>query len=150
MSNIERFEDIEAWEKARSLVKGVYQTTGEGKFAKDFSLKDQIRRAAVSIISNIVHPVKYVGWGVISQGKGFSRQTDRESVQFLHVVHPVKYMRRFLFHGAGGSTSEVKSQLYVALDLRYINQEEFDNLYKQADEVGRLIFGFIRYLRKAL
>jgi len=122
MSKIERFEDIKAWQQARSLVKEVYQATGEAKFAKDFSLKDQIRRAAVSIVSNIA--------------EGFSRQTDKEFVQFLHI--------------AKGSTSEVKSQLYVALDLRYISQEGFDNLYKQADEVGRLIFGFIRYLRKAL
>ena len=119
MSKIERFEDIKAWQQARSLVKEVYQATGEGKFAKDFSLKDQSRRAAVSIISNIA--------------EGFSRQTDKEFVQFLHI--------------AKGSTSEVKSQLYVALDLRYISQEGFDNLYKQADEVGRLIFGFIRYLK---
>ncbi len=57
MSKIERFEDIKAWQQARSLVKEVYQATGEGKFAKDFSLKDQIRRAAVSIISNTC-PVK--------------------------------------------------------------------------------------------
>lgn len=119
MSKIERFEDIKAWQQARSLVKEVYQATGEGKFAKDFSLKDQIRRAAVSVISNIA--------------EGFSRQTDKEFVQFLHI--------------AKGSTSEVQSQLYVALDLRYISQEGFDNLYKQADEVGRLIFGFIRYLK---
>ncbi len=119
MSKIERFEDIKAWQQARSLVKEVYQATGEGKFAKDFSLRDQIRRAAVSIISNI--------------SEGFSRQTDKEFVQFLHI--------------AKGSTSEVKSQLYVALDLCYMSQEEFDNLYKQADEVGRLIFGFIRYLK---
>ena len=76
MAKIRRFEDIEAWKKARILVKEVYKVTAEGKFSKDFSLKDQIRRAAVSIISNIA--------------EGFSRQTDQEFVQFLHTraQHP--------------------------------------------------------------
>jgi len=119
MTRIERFEDIEAWKKARVLVKEIYQTTGGGKFAKDFSLRDQIRRAAVSIISNIA--------------EGFSRQTDQEFVQFLHI--------------AKGSTSEVQSQLYVALDLDYINREEFERLYDEADQVARLISGFIKYLK---
>ncbi|MFC2108312.1 four helix bundle protein [Candidatus Bipolaricaulota bacterium] len=121
MDKIERFEDINAWRKARSLVKEIYQITGEGKFAKDFSLRDQIRRAAVSVISNIA--------------EGFSRQTDKEFIQFLFI--------------AKGSVSEVQSQLYIAMDLCYVSQEQFDNLYKQADEVGRLTFGFIRYLKKA-
>ncbi len=119
MTKIEKFEDIEAWKKGRELAKDIYTVTGKGDFARDYGLKDQIRRASVSIISNIA--------------EGFSRQTDKEFVQFLHI--------------AKGSTSEVQSQLYVALDLRYISQEGFDNLYKQADEVGRLIFGFIRYLK---
>jgi len=101
MAKIRQFEDIEAWKKARILVKEVYKVTAEGKFSKDFSLKDQIRRAAVSIISNIA--------------EGFSRQTDQEFVQFLHI--------------AKGSTSEVQSQLYIALDLGYISQEEFSKLY---------------------
>ena len=121
MTQLNRFEDIEAWRKARVLVKEVYKVTAAAKFSKDFSLRDQIQRAAVSIISNIA--------------EGFSRQTDKEFVQFLHI--------------AKGSTSEVQSQLYIALDLGYISQEEFDSLYKRADEVGRLIFGFIRYLRKS-
>jgi len=121
MSKIEKFEDIEAWKKARVLVKEIYRTTGEGKFFRDFSLRDQIRRAAVSIISNVA--------------EGFSRQTDREFAQFLYV--------------AKGSVSEVQSQLYVALDLGYLREEEFAELYKQADEVARLISGFIRYLKGA-
>jgi len=118
---IEKFEDIEAWKKGRELAKDIYAVTGKGEFARDYGLKEQIRRAAVSVISNVA--------------EGFSRQTDKEFVQFLHI--------------AKGSTSEVQSQLYIALDLCYVSQEEFDNLYKQADEVGSLIFGFIRYLRKA-
>ena len=121
MAQIKHFEDIEAWKRGRERARDIYAATGKGEFAKDYGLKDQIRRAAVSVISNIA--------------EGFSRQTDKEFMQFLHI--------------AKGSASEVQSQLYIALDLRYISQEEFDNLYKQADEVGRLAFGFIRYLRKA-
>jgi len=114
MTRIERFEDIEAWKKARVLVKGIYRATGEGKFSKDYGLRDQIRRAAVSVISNVA--------------EGFSRQTDREFAQFLYV--------------AKGSVSEVQSQLYVALDLGYLSQEEFNDLYRQADEVIKLMSGF--------
>ncbi len=120
MSSIQRFEDIEAWKQGRELTKSIYTLTGKGEFAREFGLRHQIRRAALSVISNIA--------------EGFSRQTDKEFLQFLYV--------------AKGSTSEVQSQLYVALDLCYISREEFDGLYKQADEVGKLIFGFIRYLRE--
>jgi len=119
MTKIERFEDIEAWKKARSLVKEVYRATGQDRFFKDFGLRDQIRRASVSIISNIA--------------EGFSRQTDQEFIHFLYI--------------AKGSTSEVQSQLYVALDLDYINREEFERLYDEADQVARLISGFIKYLK---
>jgi len=119
MANITRFEDIEAWKKGRELAKGIYTVTAKGEFARDYGLKDQIRRAVVSVISNIA--------------EGFSRQTDKEFVQFLHI--------------AKGSTSEVQSQLYIAVDLGYISQEEFSKLYNQADEVARLISGFIKYLK---
>jgi len=119
MTKIEKFEDIEAWKKGRELAKDIYTVTGKGEFARDFSLKDQIRRAAVSVISNIA--------------EGFSRQTDKEFVQFLHI--------------AKGSTSEVQSQLYLGLDLDYINKEEFERLYDEADQVTRLISGFIKYLK---
>ncbi|MCK4392504.1 four helix bundle protein [Candidatus Bipolaricaulota bacterium] len=121
MVQIKRFEDIEAWKKARVLVKEIYQTTGKGKFAKDFSLKDQIRRAAVSVMSNIA--------------EGFSRQTDKEFIQFLFM--------------SKGSVSEIQSQLYIANDLGYIDEEEFTGLYHDADEIARLISGFIRYLKGA-
>lgn len=120
MPNIERFEDIQAWQKARKLVASIYKITSEGDFVKDYSLKDQIRRASVSIMSNIA--------------EGFSRRTDREFVQFLHV--------------AKGSASEVQSQLYVALDLKYISQATFEELYELSDETVRLISGFIKYLRR--
>ena len=119
MTSIKRFEDITAWQKARKLVKSIYEVTGEGSFAEDYSLKEQIRRASISVVSNIA--------------EGFSRQTDREFTQFLHV--------------AKGSASEVQSQLYVALDLNYISQATFKELYELLEETIRLISGFVRYLK---
>ena len=116
---IERFEDIEAWKKARELVKSIYQVTREGDFAKDYGLKDQIRRASVSIMSNIA--------------EGYARQTDKEFGQFLHI--------------ALGSVAEVQSQLYIAQDLGYISSAEFGRIYELASETARLIMGFIKYLR---
>lgn len=70
MSKIERFEEIKAWEKARVLVKEIYRVTSTGRFSKDFSLREQLRRAAVSIVSNTVHPVKYVGQGLFHGAGG--------------------------------------------------------------------------------
>ena len=119
MTKIERFEDIKAWQKARELVRDIYGITSKGSFAKDYSLKDQIRRASVSVMSNIA--------------EGFSRQTDKEFIQFLHV--------------AKGSASEVQSQLYVALDLKYISQATFKELYELSEETIRLVSGFVRYLK---
>ena len=119
MAGIKRFEDIKAWQKAREVVKSIYESTGKESFAKDYSLKDQIRRASISVMSNIA--------------EGFSRQTDREFIQFLYV--------------AKGSTSEVQSQLYVALDLKYISEATFKELYELLEETIRLISGFVRYLK---
>jgi len=116
---IERFEDIQSWQKARELVKSIYQATSEGDFAKDYSLKEQIRRASVSIMSNIA--------------EGYARQTNREFGQFLHI--------------ALGSVAEVQSQLYIAQDLNYISKEEFARIYELASETARLVTGFIKYLK---
>ena len=117
---IERFEDIEAWKEARNLVNMIYDISNEGQFSKDFSLRNQIRGASVSVMSNIA--------------EGFDRGTNREFIQFLIV--------------ARASASEVKSQLYVALDRNYIHQSNFDKVYQQATKVISLIDGFIRYLKK--
>ena len=116
---IEKFEDIQAWQKARELVRDIYQTTNEGDFARDYSLKDQIRRASVSIMSNVA--------------EGYARQTGREFIQFLYI--------------ALGLAAEVQSQLYIARDLRYLSQEEFDKIYGLAGETAKLITGFIKYLK---
>ena len=92
MAKIKKFEDIESWKRARKLTKDVYTVTAQDKFQRDFGLKDQIRRAAVSILSNIA--------------EGFERGGDKEFLQFLAI--------------AKGSSGEVRAQLYVALDLEYI------------------------------
>lgn len=118
MASIDKFEDILAWQKARELVKHIYFASNAGSFAKDFGLRDQIRRAAVSIMLNIA--------------EGFARKTNREFCQFLVVAH--------------GSAVEVQAALYVALDQNYITPEQFDMLYKATDETSRMIMGFSTYL----
>jgi len=117
---IQRFEDIEAWKEARGLVNLIYNISEKREFAKDFSLKNQIRSASVSIMSNIA--------------EGFDRSSDREFIQFLVI--------------ARASASEVKSQLHIALDRGYIDHSDFEAISGQANSVISLINGFIRYLRK--
>ena len=121
MSTFTRFQEIEAWQRARELVRRIYEVTGQGQFAKDFALRDQIRRAAISIMSNIA--------------EGYGRGGTKEFIQFLSV--------------AKGSVSEVESQLCAALDQKYLGQEMFDQLCDLADQTGRMIGGLMRYLRQS-
>ncbi len=118
MATIERFEDIKAWQAARDLVAVVYRVSGRGKFEKDFGLRDQIRRASVSVMSNIA--------------EGFERGSDKEFCRFLYI--------------AKGSAGEVRSHLFVALDLGYLASDEFDDLRARAEEVAKALSGFITYL----
>jgi len=113
MSKIERFEELIAWQKARELTAAIYRMSRQGSFAKDFGLCGQIQRAAVSTMSNIA--------------EGFERGGRGEFHQFLST--------------AKGSCGEVRSQLYVALDVGYINQRIFTQLLGQAEEVGRIVGG---------
>jgi four helix bundle protein len=119
MMKIKTFEDIESWKKARTLTNEIYKVTGAGTFARDFGLRDQIRRASVSILSNIA--------------EGFERGGDKEFSQFLAI--------------AKGSCGEVRAPLYIALDQKYLPQELFDHLSKGTIEVGQLLSGFMRYLK---
>jgi four helix bundle protein len=119
MSTFKKFEEIEAWKKARKLTKRIYELSGQGAFAKDFGLKDQIRRASVSVMSNIA--------------EGYDRSGTGEFVQFLA--------------SAKGSTAEVKCQLYVALDQAYINNDTFRDVGDLAAETGKMIGGLMNYLR---
>ena len=119
MNKIERFEDIVAWQKARVLTKQIYATAKIGAFARDYGLKDQIQRSSVSTMANIA--------------EGFERGGDKEFLQFLS--------------DSKGSCGEVKSHLYVAVDQNYITPITFDDLYGKANEVSRLVGGFMTYLR---
>ncbi len=121
MSGIKRFEDIEGWQKARELAKVVYVTTSVGEFARDFGLKDQMRRAAVSVMSNIA--------------EGYGRGGNKEFLQYLSQ--------------AKGSAAEVQAQLYVALDAGYLSKEEFEHLYSLADSTASIIVGLMRYLAQS-
>ena len=118
MATVKRFEDLHVWQGARELVKMIYETTNLPAFSKDFGLRDQIRRAAVSVMSNIA--------------EGFGAGSDAEFVRFLG------YARR--------SNSEVQSQCYTALDQKYIGKELFDELYTKANIIERQINTLISYL----
>jgi four helix bundle protein len=118
VATIERFEDIKAWQAARELVSEVYRVSGRGKFEKDFGLRDQIQRASVSVMANIA--------------EGFERGSDKEFHRFLYI--------------AKGSAGEVRSHLFVALDLGYISDEEFSDLRAKSEEVAKSLSGFITYL----
>lgn len=108
---IKKFEELESWKKARKLTNTVYGATASGSFARDFGLKDQIRRASISILSNIA--------------EGFERGGDKEFLQFLAV--------------AKGSCGEVRAQLYVAIEQGYLPQSLFESLSDDAAEIGRLL-----------
>ena len=118
MAKIVRFEELEAWQSARTLTRRIYEVSSREPFVRDFGLRDQIRRAAVSGMSNIA--------------EGFERDGDREFRQFLS--------------NAKGSTGEVRSQLYVALDVNFIDQPQFEELYALTLQTGRLVGGMMRYL----
>ena len=121
MASIKRFEEILAWKKAKELVREIYLVCREAQFSRDFGLKDQICRAAVSSMSNIA--------------EGFGRRSGKDFAHFLDV--------------ARGSALEVQSLLYVARDLSYISEADFARLYKLADETISLIGGFTAYLRRS-
>jgi four helix bundle protein len=118
MSTITRFEDIEAWNTARELTRTAYALTEQGLFAKDFGLKNQIRRASVSVMSNIA--------------EGFE---SRMQAQFLE----------YLGH-AKASAGEVRCQLYIAMNLKYLNQEQFKEVFDLADKSLHQIARFMNYL----
>lgn len=117
---IKRFEDVKSWQEARVLTKMVYELTKQKDFSKDYRLRDQFTGAAISTMNNVA--------------EGFDSRMDREFVRFLG------YARR--------STSEIQTCLYVAIDQGYITQDQFDKVYRQAEETRQVIDGFIRYLRK--
>jgi len=116
MATFRSFVEIEAWQKARELTGLVYVATRSAGFSKDFALRDQVRRASISIMANIA--------------EGFGRSGSVEFIQFLAV--------------AKGSACEVISHVYVALDQGYVSQEEFDRLNSLAEKTVDLIGGLMR------
>ena len=119
---IENFTEIDSWIEARKLVNKIYEMTQKEKFKKDYGLKDQIQRAGVSIMSNIA--------------EGFDSGSNKIFINFLN------YSYR--------SASEVESLLYIAADLRYINENEFKELKKDVNKTKNLIGGFIQYLKNSI
>jgi four helix bundle protein len=120
MAVITRFEDIQAWQEARKLVKMIYKLTNSGTLAKDFGLRDQIQRAAVSSMTNIA--------------EGFDCESKAEFARF------VGFARR--------SAVEVQSLLYAAFDIQYISEAELKEYYEQARKAKALIGGFKHSLKK--
>ena len=119
MARITRFEDIRAWQTARELTKSIYDVSGRDAFGRDYGLRNQIRRASVSVMSNIA--------------EGFESGTRP---MFIH----------YLGH-AKASSGEVRSQLYVALDVGYLDDEDFKSLMDLADKASRQLSRFIAYLK---
>jgi len=117
---INRFEDLRIWQLALKATKEIYDITTKKEFAKDFSLKDQIRRAIVSVSSNIV--------------EGFEKNTNNEFIRFLKI--------------AKGSLGEVRNQLYIALAVNYIDKKEFNRLNEELIDLANQIGKFISYLQK--
>ncbi|MDE3066528.1 MAG: four helix bundle protein [Verrucomicrobiota bacterium] len=118
MATARQFEELEVWQQARQLVGAIYGATRPRAFHQDFGLREQIRRAAVSTMSNIA--------------EGFERGTRKEFIQFLNI--------------AKDSNGKVRSQLYVASDQRYITEKEFSALHDAAALLSRKLSAFVRYL----
>ncbi|MCB1025262.1 MAG: four helix bundle protein [Acidobacteria bacterium] len=121
MASIEKFEDIKSWQLAREVTRKIYDVSNTGAFEKDFGLRDQIRRSAVSIMSNIA--------------EGFEREGNKEFINFLTI--------------AKASCAEARSQLYVVLDQQYITPGQFEDIFSELNEIANLLGGFIRYLRNS-
>ena len=118
MATVERFEDLDVWQRARELVNLVYDLSSAGSFAKDYGLRDQMRRAAVSIMSNIA--------------EGFESRTQSLFIEYLG--------------RAKSSSGELRSQLYIAQDRNYIQQEDFDNALDLTITCSKQLARFIGYL----
>lgn len=119
---ITRFEDLECWKEARNIVNRVYSVCRVNGFRKDYSLTDQVKRSASSIMANIA--------------EGFSRKGNKEFIQFLFI--------------AKASAAELQSHLYIALDQRYFDKAQFDELYEELDKVQRQISNLIKYLNSTI
>lgn len=121
MAKFSKFEEIQAWQKGYEVTLKIYKLTSEGQFSRDFGLKEQIRRASVSIMANIA--------------EGHGRRTNSEFANFLNISR--------------GSVAEVQSHLHIAYGLEYINRESFDELYGLLTEISRMTLSLAQYLRES-
>lgn len=121
MGTVKELEQLETWKTGRELAGMVYKLTGVGAFANDFALRDQIRRASVSVMSNVA--------------EGFDSRTGSLFIDFLG--------------RAKASAAEVKSQLYIALDCSYIDEEQFAAAYDLCDKTARQIYSLTQYLERS-
>lgn len=115
-----RFEEIEAWQTARKVAERIYDMTDRGAFARDYALRDQVRRAVISTMANIA--------------EGFSRRSEREFAQYLFV--------------GKASAAELQSHLYIALSRAYLTEDDFNRVYDLLDHYSRQVSNLITYLRK--
>lgn len=120
MATAKKFEELEVWIKAKDVSVTIYKITNDGEFKKDFGLRDQIRRASVSVVSNIA--------------EGFERNGTKEFAQFLSL--------------AKGSAGEIRAQLYIAKELNYINEVDFNLLIGKVTEVSKMLSGLMGYLKQ--
>jgi four helix bundle protein len=118
---INNFEDLEVWKLSRKLTKDICEISNNKLFSRDYGLRDQIRRAAVSVMSNI--------------SEGYERGGNQELIQFLSI--------------AKGSSGEVRSQLYIAKDLKYVNENKCDLLIDDYRKLSIMINNFIKYLKQS-
>jgi len=121
MASFKSLSEIEAWQKARELTSLIYLATRTGAFAKDFALRDQVRRASISIMANIA--------------EGFGRSGSGEFIQFLAI--------------AKGSACEVISHAYVAFDQGYIDRAEFERVNDLGERTVNMIGGLMKYLQQS-
>lgn len=120
MSTFKSFEELDSWKLARELVREIYKISKTTELYKDYGLKDQVQRSAVSIMSNIA--------------EGFERNSRKEFIRFLNI--------------ARGSSAEMKSQLYILFDLGHIDKETFEKLYDKTSDISKTILGLINYLKR--
>jgi len=118
MTTAKRFEDLEVWQRAKDLTNLIYKYSTDGSFSRDFGLRDQMRRASVSIMSNIA--------------EGFESQTQAMFIKYLGY--------------AKGSAGELRAQLYIARDQGYITEEDFNIMFSTAEICSRQLTRFIQYL----
>jgi len=118
LKKFDRFEEIDAWTKSRELCSDIYQLTKNNSFDHDEGLRDQLRRAVISIPSNIA--------------EGFERDSRNEFLRFLKI--------------AKGSAGEVRTHLYLAKDLGYVSNDEFQQAVEFTAEISKMISGLIKYL----